>query len=284
MGMASVFYDVLNKIVIDSSLNPRRTSEKHCAQEHLKFASKDDLVLFDRGYVAFWLYAYLLQRNIKFCIRAKTNQDLQVKEFVASGKTEDIICFKPNKSSIETCNDKGLATEDIFLRLIRVDLPSGVEVLVTNLMDQKLYPSDIFKGLYHLRWGIEENYKRLKQWVEIENFSGKSTLSIKQDFYAKIVAANLTTLMTIQAQQISDKKTRNLKLNYQINYAQALSKMKNKITLFIISKKELIEDMIKQTVLYISKTREAVREGRTYPRKLKNIKNNIHFCSYKCSL
>jgi len=47
-----------------------------------------------------------------------------------------------------------------------------------------------------LRWGIEENYKRLKQWLEIENFSGKSVLTIKQDFYAKIVAENLTTLVT----------------------------------------------------------------------------------------
>jgi hypothetical protein len=49
---------------------------------------------------------------------------------------------------------------------------------------------DLFKELYYLRWGIEENYKRLKQWVEIENFSGKSVLSIQQDFYnapAKII-------------------------------------------------------------------------------------------------
>ncbi len=45
------------------------------------------------------------------------------------------------------------------------------------------------------------NYKRLKQWVEIENFSGKSVLSIQQDFYAKIVASNLTALMEIAAQK-----------------------------------------------------------------------------------
>jgi len=31
----------------------------------------------------------------------------------------------------------------------------------------------------------------LKQWVEIENFSGKSVLSIKQDFHAEILAMNL---------------------------------------------------------------------------------------------
>ncbi len=153
-----------------------------------------------------------------------------------------------------------------------MDLLGGVEVLVTNLMDEDAYPAHIFKSLYHLRWGIEENYKRLKQWVEIENFSGKSALSIKQDFYAKILASNLTTLMTIKAQEISDKTTNNLKLNYQINYAQALSKMKHKIVLFIISKKEVIEQLIKQTAIYISKTKEAIRLGEVAQGSLRILK------------
>ena len=73
MGMASVFYDVLNKIVIDSGVHPRLTSERECAEDHLQFSNDSDLVLFDRGYVAFWLYAYLLKHNISFCMRAKTD-------------------------------------------------------------------------------------------------------------------------------------------------------------------------------------------------------------------
>lgn len=284
MGMASVFYDVLNKIVIDSGVHPRLTSERECAQTHLQFSSEDDLVLFDRGYVAFWLYAYLLEKNISFCIRAKTNQSLLIKDFVRSGKKEAVVTFEPNKSSIKTCEEKGLSTKPVTLRLVRVDLPNEVEVLVTNLMDEETYDCSIFKSLYHLRWGIEENYKRLKQWVEIENFSGKSALSVKQDFYAKIVASNLTTLMEIQAQEIVDKRTRYLKRNYQINYAQALSKMKHRIVSLIINKSGDIVSLIKQTIEYLSKTVEAVREGRSYPRRLKNIKNDIHFPAYKSSL
>ena len=284
MGMASVFYDVLNKMVIDSGIHHRLTSEKQCAEDHLQFSGKNDLVLFDRGYVAFWLYAYLQQRNISFCVRAKTNQDLLIKDFVKSGKRESIVTFEPNKPSIKTCEEKGLSSKPITLRLVRVDLPNEVEVLVTNLMDKEVYDDSIFKSLYHLRWGIEENYKRLKQWVEIENFSGKSALSIKQDFYAKIVASNLTTLLEIQAQEIVDKRTRYLRRNYQINYAQALSKMKHRIVLLITSQTDKVTALIKQSIEYLSKTIETVRTGRSYPRRLKNIKNNIHFPAYKCSL
>lgn len=112
----------------------------------------------------------------------------------------------PNKRSVEQCVERGLSAEPIQLRLIRVDLPGAVEVLITNLMDETDYDTAQFKALYHQRWGCEENYKRLKQWLEIENFSGKSALSIKQDFHAKMVAANLTALMTLAAQQRVEKK------------------------------------------------------------------------------
>lgn len=73
-----------------------------------------------------------------------------------------------------------------------------------------------------LLWGIEENYKRLKQRVEIENFLDKPTLSVQQDFYA----SNLAMLMTIAAKKV-DKITHKLALKYQVNSAQALSKMKH---------------------------------------------------------
>ena len=284
MGMASVFYDVLNHIVIDAGIHPRLTSERQCAEDHLQCSDENDLVLFDRGYVAFWLYAYLLQRNISFCIRAKTNQSLLIKDFVKSGKREAIVTFTPNKPSIKTCEEKGLSTQPVTLRLVRVDLPNETEVLVTNLIDEEQYDYSIFKSLYHLRWGIEENYKRLKQWVEIENFSGKSALSVKQDFYAKIVASNLTALLEIKAQEMVDESTRHLKRNYQINHAQALSKMKHRMVSILISNSADIRAMIKRTVIYMSKTTEAIREGRSYPRKLKNIKNDIHFPAYKSTL
>lgn len=84
--------------------------------------------------------------------------------------------------------------------------PNEVEVLITNLVDSEQYDVSDFKSLYHLRWDVEENYKWLKQWVEIENFAGKSALSVQQDFYAKIVSTNLTGLMTMESQKIVSSK------------------------------------------------------------------------------
>ena len=284
MGMASVFYDVLNHLVIDSRLHPKGYSERECVSEHMKHTSQNDLIIYDRGYLAFWLYALHIHNKNFFCIRAKTQQLLAVKAFIKSGKKDEIIEIEPNKTSIKTCLDKGLPTKAVKLRLVRVDLPNEVEVLITNLTNRKIYEADLFKELYHLRWGIEENYKRLKQWVEIENFSGKSALSVQQDFYAKIVASNLTSLMEISAQKIVDKRTDDLELNYQVNSAQALSKMKHQLVTFIVDAHKGILREINRVIDYISVTIEAVRDGRSVPRVLKNIKNDIHFPAYKSSL
>jgi len=284
MGMASIFYDVLNHMVIDSSINPNHTSERKCAAEHLQFAGQNDLVIYDRGYPVFWFFALHIQHNIKFCIREITHHSNLIKSFVKSNKKEAVITLIPNKPSIRTCQDKGLPITPITLRLVRVDLPTETEVLITNLMDTEMVKARDFKSLFHQRWGIEENFKRLKQWTEIENFSGKSALSVEQDFYAKIVTVNLTALTAMAAQKKVRVNTRSLKCHYQLNFAQALSKMKHTVVKLILNVHDYFSLNIKRVVHYLSQTIEAVRPGRSVPRRLKHYKNDIHFPAYKSSL
>ncbi len=110
-------------------------------------------------------------------MRAKVNRGKQFEAFEQSGATEAIITIEPNKISKQQCAEKHLSCEPITLRLVRVELDNEVEVLITNLLDNERYPACDFRELYHLRWGVEENYKRLKKWIEIENFTGKSVLA-----------------------------------------------------------------------------------------------------------
>jgi hypothetical protein len=87
------------------------------------------------------------------------------------------------------------------VRLIRVLLPSGtVEILMTSLLDRDDHPAEEFAPLYHRRWAQEENYKCFKCRVEVENWSGKSSLTIRQDFHAKVFTLNLTAV-TAQQQE-----------------------------------------------------------------------------------
>ncbi len=54
LALASVYYDVLNHISIDSSINPTNASERECAAIHLQYARSNDLAVLDRAYNAFF--------------------------------------------------------------------------------------------------------------------------------------------------------------------------------------------------------------------------------------
>jgi hypothetical protein len=47
--------------------------------------------------------------------------------------------------------------------------------LITSLTDKKVLPYECFSELYHLRWPVEEDYKKMKSWIEIENFQERTT-------------------------------------------------------------------------------------------------------------
>ncbi len=267
LALASVYYDVLNHISIDSSINHTKASERACAAMHLKVAQPKDLSILDRGYNAFWLYALYEAKNQTFCMRAKINRGKQYKAFADSGKAQTIVTLTPNKKSVEQCREKGLSTHSLKLRLIRVELDGDVEVLITNLMDEQVFPAHVFKELYHLRWGVEENYKRLKQWVEIENFSGKSALSVRQDFYAKVLTSNLTAMVANATQKQIDKTTHARKHAYKINFSQALCKMKNTVVELLLFSTDKLRGRLKALIDYMACTIEPVRKGRRYHRR-----------------
>lgn len=173
-----------------------------------------------------------------------------------------------------------MSADPIPLRLIRVPLKGGeTEVLATSLLDEELYPSAGFKPLYPLRWGVEEGYKREKCRLEIENFSGLSAHVVQQDFYAMIFMLNLTAILSWVAQAITDRLYQTRKRPYRVNFANALSKMKdNVVRLFLF---DSARQILTPLVLAMATHTEAVRPDRSYPRQIKLAKLHGFHPNYK---
>ena len=226
----SRLFDVLNDQILHADMVPYATGERELAAEYLLYSRPDDLFLYDRGYPAFWLFAFHAQEQRHYCARVRHDFHSEVKAFVADGAKERIVVLTPNTASARQCREGHLPADPLRVRLIRVELESGeVEVLITSLLDTKAYPYRAFAKLYALRWGIEENYKREKQRLEIENFSGRSPWVLLQDFHAKIFAQNLTAIFVRLAQWLADARYQHRRHGYRINFANALSKMKNNL-------------------------------------------------------
>ena len=176
LALGSALYDVLNLVVIDSQIAPYAGSERDLLMEHLPKIKSGDLLLLDRGYPCFWLLFLLTAMKVDFCVRLKEDWWLSVKDFSESGETERIVKFKLPKKDFSKLSDyPAIQATEISCRLVKVLLDTGeVEILCTSLTDQKEYPHQVFKELYHQRWTEEEGYKLFKSRIEVERFSGKT--------------------------------------------------------------------------------------------------------------
>lgn len=280
MARVSQMFDVLNKITIDALIKPKSIGERELAAQHLLNVMPNDLVLLDRGYPAWWLFSLILSMNASFCARISCTKWKTVRKFFRSGLPEKIIDFPVHATSVAQCKEMGLDTTALKLRLIRIENKGKVAILITSLIDTRQYPIDIFNDLYHCRWPIEEDYKTIKCRLELENFSGKSALSVYQDFHGKVFGKNLVWIMAFPLKDCLNVDGSQRKYKYQINFTQAFFKSKGVIALLFHDSGRKIRHLIADLQNIFQRTVEPIRPGRKYPRNHK-VKSRKYFLQYK---
>lgn len=278
-GRISQMFDVLNRITVDAILSPKETGERELATQHFTKIGPNDLVLMDRGYPAWWLFCLILFKGADFCVRASVSQWNEINKFYKSGKLDKIVKLHPTHLSKRKCAELGIeSTKSLKVRLIRVELSNGEsEILITSLIDNDKYPTEIFQELYHHRWPVEEDYKVLKCRVQIENFSGKTLTSVFQDFHAKILSKNIASIIANTTKNEIDLISGRRKLDYQINFTNSLSKMKSAIVLIFNRTHDELQKIISDIRNIFIASLERIKKGRSFPRKHKIRQRTFYF-------
>jgi hypothetical protein len=261
MGRISQLFDPLNKMTLNAIISPKSVGERQQAAAMMQDLADNFLILLDRGYPAFWLFKLILSQHAHFCARISRKWDI-VRKFINSGKKEKIIQIKAAFPSIEHCREIGLDHRPLTLRLIRVELDSGeVEVLITSLVDKETYPREIFVELYHQRWPVEEDYKAMKHRIEIEAFTGKSVLSVYQDFHAHVFFKNLVAFMASPVQSEITASGKKEQHQHQNNFTYAIGKAKHQVALLFQRSTATIKRLIRDFQWLLRHTTEPVRPG-----------------------
>lgn len=140
------------------------------------------LLLFDRWYPSREFIAYTLEQGFSFVMRVRDKWNLAVDAVAKDGAVT--ITYDGKKYRI---------------RVIKVPLSTGeTETLLTNLTEKQLL-ADRAGELYFKRWNIETAYDTLKSKLQLENFSGKTEISVKQDFYATIYLMGFAEIRAAEA-------------------------------------------------------------------------------------
>lgn len=270
LAVGSFLYDPINMLTLDAQIAPYASSERELLYKHLEKVKKGDLLLLDRGYPSIALIFLLTAMGIEFCMRMKENWWLNVKEFAGSNNKQQVVAFKlPKKDRDFLSQYPKMLDQEISCRLIKVELPDGKqEILCTSLMNNQQYPIEDIAELYHYRWNEEEGYKLFKARLEVEYFSGKTALAVKQDFFAKVFIMSLCANLAFPIEEkVRKEYEQDKRFTYEqkINRTNALSMTQDIcITLFM---KNMVEKALQAFDNIVEKTKELIRPNRKNPRK-----------------
>jgi len=145
----SCLFDVLNNIAVDASITNKNKNqendllaydERTLAIAHLEYANKDDLVIMDRGYPSYELFAKAYNKTKILC-RLRKNIFSKAKFLFDrhSEKKDVILEINAPKYLKDELKLKNIPTK-MKIRFVQVILDNGtVEVLATNVLDNSTF-------------------------------------------------------------------------------------------------------------------------------------------------
>jgi hypothetical protein len=202
----STLTDVLNSgIIMDVQFTKYSVGERESAlRHHERIESlgieEKSVVIYDRGYISARMVSDLNSKKIHYIFRLPKGWNKAVDELdVNTDRTLELIV-------------NGI---QLTVRIVKFHLDNGE--IETLLIDPRL-PADIFtfeqmKKVYFFRWGIETNYNVLKNELQIENFTGPTSLFIKQDVFATALLLNLIAFAKLESDEIIRERTAQKKTN-----------------------------------------------------------------------
>jgi hypothetical protein len=277
-GRMSVLYDVLNEVALEARLVAWTRAETELAQEHLGVVQPGDVLLTDRGYTGYGWLAAVQAAQGHFISRASRGSFAAVQELFLRNEAglSLIVTLSAPRELRKACLQRGWPLE-LRVRLITVRLKSGeLEVLVSSLLDQALYPSQEFGPVYWRRWGQETYYGRLKGRLDLEHFSGTTLAAVEQDFQATVLLSNVESVVIGAAQVQLSADTAQRQQPVKVNRAVSLHALKSRL-IDLLTSAMPAEQVLAELTHWFQANPVSVRNDRAAPRRKPSPSRSYHY-------
>jgi hypothetical protein len=274
----SVLYDLLNRMGLDARLAPVATGEVDLAAAQLEQVEKNDVLIWDRGFTGFVLMAQVLACGAHFVGRCSKSSFAAAQEMFRLDRAGRSQTVKLVAASDQRAALKKLALPiELIVRFVSVRLPTGeLEVLVTSLLDETLYPTQEFLEVYHLRWNHETYHQMLKGRLDLENWSGQTVESVRQDVQAAVFVSNVESLLSQEAQEALSAQDAGRRYPAQVNRAVSYHALKERMLDLLWSKRP-IQNVLEEIQLWMQSNPVSVRPDRSPPRQPKSFHRSYHY-------
>lgn len=173
---------------------PYGTDERAYAQSLWGTVPDRSLVLVDRAYLQANVLVPLMSNGVErhWMTRAKSNTKFRSIRRLGAG--DELIEFEVSSEARK--KNPSLPTH-FDARAIRYQRKGfRPQLLLTSLVDEKLYPAKELRDLYHERWEVELGFGELKTDMleRLETIRSKSPESVAQEMWGILIAYNLVRL------------------------------------------------------------------------------------------
>lgn len=182
------------------------SNENKLFERLFKFLDPGDVVLTDRNFCSYGNISALLNKKVDVVMRMHQSRPADFRKGKALGKNHRLIRWqKPIKKPRAMSQEQfDLLPAQITLRMLRLHISApGFRtrnlVLVTTLLDTKLYPPESLTELYRRRWEIELFFRDIKTTMKMEVLRCKSPTMIERELAMHWIAYNLIRTLMLEA-------------------------------------------------------------------------------------
>ena len=236
----NAFYDVLNRIYTDVLVQTAADYNEFraCATMIDRSKLENIILVADRGYENYNIFAHAIEKGWKFAIRVKDKNsngiasglnlppndefDIDITQIFSKKNTKTTkkagYKWMPVNQVFDYLPRKSDKTYELSFRIIRFPIGSNsYEIIITNL-DRNIFDVKKIKEIYHLRWGIETSFRELKYAIGLTSFHARKPDFIKQEIYARLLLYNYCELITTHV----IKQMKNNDKTKQVNFTIAI--------------------------------------------------------------
>ena len=182
--MLSSLVDVHSQCCYDFDISSH-FNERKSASKLFQSVRPKDVVLFDRGYYSKDIVSEMLVKGIDFVMRLKCDAFKGVKTFLNSAHTTAKVWHPQRRLNLLKYTIDG--KKYVCLSSLDID---GTEV----------------KALYHKRWKVEDHFKRMKSYLNIEYIRSYTPSMYCQEIELRVLLDALSQLQEKEANSSSSVK------------------------------------------------------------------------------
>jgi len=198
--LVTTVYDVFRRLPVGRTVCPlQEGDERQQAQQLLALLPSNSVSLFDRGFPSYAFLSSLQQHAHLYLMRCPATSTLPaVTAFVRSGRAERRLWLTPSNTFTRHLTPAQRRTlKPLRLRAMRLEDPQGnVSVLLTNLLDTRVFPLQDLVTLYWRRWAVENHYRDEKTLQHIEHFHSRPPNGIRQELFAILISCVIARTLT----------------------------------------------------------------------------------------